>query len=330
MPLLTRNSGRDSRSLLVNKEYPTNYARRLAAIERAAALATGGVRGGGDPSRGFPLEVPLIASANPSAVWDGEQWILGIAYTFAYTPPANFMYLEVQIAGDDGYWNTVRISPYQANYTASGIALTLGTTYETRVRAVVSGRGASDFSDWYSGLFFDPSPLAPAPPTGLRGNTVSSPPNGFGYNDNGAYLDLLYDPTAPQPHHYTLTYWETGDRIHTQIHWPNIPGEWTGFRIEQLRRNVTYTFVMTAVNQYEGPESTPLVLTIPAENPPPPTNPHNFISGCIRPGRRTIRNGYYRERGMACLFRDSSAASRGRMNSGPLRATATKGRSLRP
>lgn len=271
MPLYTRNGGRDSRSLLVNKEYPTNYARRLALLERLSEIATGGVRGGGDPSRGFPLAVPLVVSANPSAVWDGAQWILGIVFQFAYIPPPLFMYLEVQIAGDDGYWNVLRISPYQANYTASGIALTLGTTYSVRARAVVSGRGPSDFSDWFTGIYFDSSPLAPDAPTNLRPNTVSSPPAGFGYNDNGAYFDLLFDPTVPAPHHYTLTYYETLNPGTTRIHWPNVPGDWTGMRIEHLRRNVSYTFVMTAVNQYEGPESTPLVRIVPPEDPPSPT-----------------------------------------------------------
>jgi hypothetical protein len=271
MPQLTRNGGRDSRSLLVNKEYKNNYARRLADLERLSEIATGGVRGGGDPSRGFPLAVPLIISANPSAVWDGAQWILGIVFQFAYTPPPLFMYLEAQIAGDDGYWNTLQISPYQASYTASGIGLTLGTTYSVRARAVVANRAPSGFSDWFTGIFLDPSPLAPDAPTNLRPNTTSSPPAGFGYNDNGAYFDLLYDPTVPAPHHYTLTYYETLNPITTRIHWPNVPGTWTGMRIEHLRRTVSYTFVMTAVNQYAGPDSTPLVITVPPEDPPSPT-----------------------------------------------------------
>jgi hypothetical protein len=170
MPPVKRDDGRGSRDLLDRIAFPNNVYSRLNALERRGGIATGGVRGGGDPNVGFPPEVPRIATAVTHAEWDGDHWVLSLRIGVAYgdpDPPPHFAQLELEVISLAGYHNFFFRQSVPApgdTWDVADSGFLFGNTYSARLRAQVGSTWTS-WCDWEAGLYFAPElghPDAPA------------------------------------------------------------------------------------------------------------------------------------------------------------------------
>jgi hypothetical protein len=84
---------------------------------------------------------------------------------------------------------------------------------------------------------------APANP---RRDTVGIPPNGWGWNEHGAYAGIIWDD-VPGAHHYHIKYWRTlaGESTATEFDWPHN----NGIFIENLLVNINYSFKIASSNR---------------------------------------------------------------------------------
>lgn len=187
------HNGRDSRDFLGGTEQGGNdiYSRLLGLEALTRGVGRGGVRGGGDPNYGFPPPVPLVANAVATARWDSAtaRWILGLEVDVAYDAPPDFLLLEMEVVGDNGFDVPIPASPpAPTTWTVEDIGLAFGVTYAVRLRAAVGTRGFGAWCDFFGGIYMTPDPTHPPAPA-----WATDPLPDAGVDSRGAWQDLAWE-----------------------------------------------------------------------------------------------------------------------------------------
>lgn len=272
MPIFRRDNGADARSSLRNVAYPNNLYKQVATLRRrTGSLASqNGVIGGGDPEAGFPPPVPYIADVTPSVIWTGIDYALRMSVELGYTPPADFVSLEVEI--DDLGSGTVLLVQQSGEYVSPWLMqraeFCLGHTYALRARATTRTKGIGQWSDWFTGVYFDPLLGAVTPPNLLVISSLDS-----GMLESGAYISLHWTYSeSPDPDSFELHCWETA-RPNEDVQMMTCPGTTRMRSFYGLQPNREYSFaVYTVRGLYHSIASNVQVYTVVYDTNPPEYN----------------------------------------------------------
>jgi hypothetical protein len=276
-PIKTIDGGRSSRSLLVPIERVSSFASRLAALEKPRNYPTGGlIRGGGIPI-GVP-EIPIIASVSPEENWNGTRWVLSATIITSYDPPQDYRGLEAQIDDGEGFFVTVnRYGPYTPTWNVGDLGFQFGHTYAVRIRALL-GRGATQYTQWFTGLYFNPDPNIPTAPVISRDVTFNGG-IGWDWDASGVKWGLLWDYSGPLPVDEWRVWWTADDHPEGDGQfslWSNWPGPPYGVVMEGFHRGWTYRVHMSVRRgSFVSEDSNELVVMPVGQTLLPPTSLSN-------------------------------------------------------
>lgn len=277
MTTRNRNDGADSRDLLTQTQYRDTTAQRLRRLEQRGSTTHGGVYGGGDPHAGGRLAVPLIVTVSTHSVWTGVEWVRTITLTLAYTrPDSGFAYLEAELAGGAGFHRFATTPSTAATWEISDSNFRPNdSSYQVRLRAAVEPQGLSEWSEWYTGIFFDPNPLQPPAPADLRPDATIYPPAGWSRDDGGGLLAVAWEQDGLDSiDRFLVHYWRVsapeGRSEHIVYPDPAATTQRDILRSLPLDEPI-HVEVVAQRGEYTSNLSNIVIVTVVIPPPPPPT-----------------------------------------------------------